>query len=112
MLDQECRLNGQEEIGQGVECYHSLVLLSIDGSYLLTTGKISIVCLNADVQAVVEVVSKMEEEHVFKMSTTSAQEKDRCQNVDKDLKNDKSPDGPFLGSRICFGDTKKKGTKR
>jgi len=28
------------------------------------------------------------------------------------LKNDKSPDGPFLGLGIGFGDTKKKGTKR
>lgn len=112
MLDQKCGLDREEQLGQGIECCYLSVLLIVDSAYVLTTSKISIIRLNADVQAVVEVISKMEEEHVFKMSTACAQEKDRCQKVDKDLKNDKGPDGPFLSSRIGFGDTEKEGTER
>jgi hypothetical protein len=93
---------------------HSSILPMVESSVSgqLTTSKVGIVRLNLDVQAVVEVISKMEEEHVFEMGSAGAQEEDGCQNVDNDLENDKSPDRPFLGSRICFGDTKEKGTKR
>ena len=63
----------------------------------LTTSKIGITRLNFDIQTVIEVISKMKQKHVFKVSSTCAQQKDTCQDIDNDLKNDKSPDGPFLG---------------
>jgi len=72
VLDQECRLNSQEEIGQGVECYYLSVLLTVESSCVLTTSKVSIVCLNADVQAVREVITKTKEKHVFEMGTAGA----------------------------------------
>jgi hypothetical protein len=53
----------------------------------------------------------VEEKQVFEVSSAGAQKKDRCHNVDNDLKNDKSPDGPFLSSRIGLGDTKKECTE-
>jgi hypothetical protein len=77
----------------------------------LTTGEVSIVRLNTDIQAIVVVVAKVEEKQVFEMSSTSAQKEDRCHYIDNDLENDKGPDGPFLGSRIGFGDTKKECTE-
>lgn len=53
---------------------HSSVLPMVESSVSgqLTTSEVGIVRLNLDVQAIVEVISKMEEEHVFEVSSAGA----------------------------------------
>ena len=78
---------------------------------VLTTGKVSIVGLNINVQAVLKIGSNVQHPEVLKMRSAGAQEKNGSRDVDQDLEYNECPDRPLLSSRVGMGNAEKERAK-